>query len=139
MSLSSPFIKRPVATSLIAIAFLLLGIVAYVKLPVAALPQVDFPTLQVSASLPGASPETMASNVATPLERQFSLIQGISQMTSVSSLGSTNITLQFALSRKIDAAAADVLAAINAASGQLPTNLPSAPSFRKVNPADARS
>jgi HAE1 family hydrophobic/amphiphilic exporter-1 len=137
LSLSSPFIKRPVATSLIAIAFLLLGIVAYIKLPVAALPQVDFPTLQVTANLPGASPETMASNVATPLERQFSLIQGISQMTSVSSLGSTSITLQFALSRQIDSAAADVLAAINAASGQLPTNLPSAPSFRKVNPADA--
>ena len=137
MNISSPFIKRPVATSLIAIAFLLLGIVAYIKLPVAALPQVDFPTLQVSANLPGASPETMASNVATPLERQFSLIQGVSQMTSVSSLGSSTITLQFALNRQIDAAAADVLAAINAASGQLPTNLPSAPSFRKVNPADA--
>ncbi len=137
LSLSSPFIKRPVATSLIAIAFLLLGLVAYLKLPVAALPQVDFPTLQVSANLPGASPETMASNVATPLERQFSLITGITQMTSVSSLGSTNITVQFALNRKIDSAAADVLAAINAASGQLPTNLPSAPSFRKVNPADA--
>ena len=125
------------ATSLIAIAFLVVGVVAYFNLPVAALPQVDFPTLQVSASLPGASPETMASNVATPLERQFSLIPGVSQMTSVSSLGSTSITLQFELSRNIDAAAQDVQSAINAASGQLPTNLPAAPSFRKVNPADA--
>ncbi len=137
MSLSTPFIRRPVATSLIAMAFLALGIVAYFLLPVAALPNVDFPTLQVSASLPGASPETMASNVATPLERQFATIQGVSQMTSVSSLGSTSITLQFELSRNIDAAAQDVQAAINAASAQLPTNLPSAPTFRKVNPADA--
>ena len=137
MSLSSPFIRRPVATSLIAIAFLLIGIVAYISLPVAALPQVDFPTLQVSASLPGASAETMASNVATPLETQFSLIPGISQMTSVSSLGSTSITLQFELTRNIDAAAEDTLAAIQAASAQLPSNLPSAPSIRKVNPADA--
>ncbi len=137
MSLSSPFIRRPVATSLIAIAFLVVGVVAYFNLPVAALPQVDFPTLQVSASLPGASPETMASNVATPLERQFSLIPGVSQMTSVSSLGTTSITLQFELSRNIDAAAQDVQSAINAASAQLPTNLPAAPSFRKVNPADA--
>jgi hydrophobic/amphiphilic exporter-1 (mainly G- bacteria), HAE1 family len=137
VSLSTPFIKRPVATSLIALAFLALGIVAYFLLPVAALPNVDFPTLQVSASLPGASPETMASNVATPLERQFATIQGVSQMTSVSSLGSTSITLQFELSRNIDAAAQDVQAAINAASAQLPTNLPSAPTFRKVNPADA--
>jgi HAE1 family hydrophobic/amphiphilic exporter-1 len=137
LSLSSPFIQRPVATSLVAIALLLIGIIAYISLPVAALPQVDFPTLQVSASLPGASPDTMASNVATPLERQFSLIPGVSQMTSVSSLGTTSITLQFELSRNIDAAAQDVQSAINAASGQLPTNLPSAPSFRKVNPADA--
>ncbi len=137
MSLSSPFIRRPVATSLIAIAFLVLGIVAYFLLPVAALPNVDFPTLQVSASLPGASPETMASNVATPLERQFATIQGVSQMTSVSSLGQTSITLQFDLSRNIDAAAQDVQQAINAASGQLPTDLPSAPTFRRVNPADA--
>jgi HAE1 family hydrophobic/amphiphilic exporter-1 len=126
-----------VATSLIAVAFLVLGVVAYFMLPVAALPSVDFPTLQVSASLPGASPETTASNIATPLERQFATIQGVSQMTSVSTLGSTSITLQFDLSRNIDAAAQDVQAAINAASGQLPTNLPSAPSFRRVNPADA--
>ena len=137
MSLSAPFIRRPVATSLVAIAFLLVGIAAYLNLPVAALPQVDFPTLQVNANLPGASPETMASNVATPLERQFSLIPGVTQLTSNSSLGSTSVTLQFQLSRNIDGAAQDVQAAINAASGQLPTNLPSAPSIRKVNPADA--
>ncbi|MDB5479728.1 MAG: acriflavine resistance protein [Caulobacteraceae bacterium] len=137
MSISAPFIRRPVATSLLAIAFLALGIVAYFLLPVAALPNVDFPTIQVSASLPGASPETMASNVATPLERQFATVQGITQMTSVSSLGTTSITLQFDLSRNIDAAAQDVQAAINAASGQLPTNLPAPPFFRKVNPADA--
>ena len=137
MSISGVFIRRPVATSLIAAAFLVLGVVAYFQLPVAALPQVDFPTIQVSANLPGASPETMASNVATPLERQFSLISGVSQMTSSSSLGATQITLQFDLSRNIDSAAQDVQAAINAAGGQLPTNLPSPPSFRKVNPADA--
>ncbi len=137
MSVSSVFIRRPVATSLVAIACLVVGIVAYFNLPVAALPQVDFPTLQVNANLPGASPETMASNVATPLERQFSLIPGVTQLTSNSSLGSTSITLQFQLSRNIDGAAQDVQAAINAASGQLPTNLPSAPSIRKVNPADA--
>ena len=137
MNISAPFIKRPVATSLIAAAFLVFGIVAYLNLPVAALPQVDFPTIQVSAALPGASPETMASNVATPLERQFSLITGISQMTSVSANGSTQVTLQFELSRNIDAAAQDVQSAINAASAQLPSNLPAAPSFRKVNPSDA--
>jgi HAE1 family hydrophobic/amphiphilic exporter-1 len=137
VSLSSPFIRRPVATSLIAVACLVFGIVAFFNLPVAALPEVDFPTVQISANLPGASPETMASNVATPLERQFSLITGITQMTSVSSYGSTSITLQFELSRNIDAASQDVQAAINAASGQLPTNLPSSPTIRKVNPADA--
>ncbi len=137
MNPSAGFICRPVATALLAIAMLLLGIVAYPLLPVAPLPQVDFPTIQVSATLPGASPETMASNVATPLERQFSLIPGLDQMTSTSALGSAQITLQFGLSRNIDAAATDVQAAINAASGQLPTNLPSPPSYRKVNPADA--
>ena len=137
MSLSSPFIRRPVATSLIAAAMFVFGVVAFVNLPVAALPQVDFPTIQVSASLPGASPETMASNVATPLERQFSLIAGITQLTSSSAQGSTQITLQFDLSRDINSCAQDVQSAINAASGQLPTNLPSTPSFRKVNPADA--
>ncbi|HEY0297003.1 MAG TPA: efflux RND transporter permease subunit, partial [Bordetella sp.] len=137
MSLSSPFIRRPVATALIAIAFLLVGIGGYVNLPVAALPNVDFPTIQVSAQLPGASPETMASNVATPLERQFSLITGISQMTSVSSLGSTSITLQFELTQNINTDFEQIQAAITAASAQLPSNLPSAPTLRQVNPADA--
>jgi HAE1 family hydrophobic/amphiphilic exporter-1 len=136
LSLSSPFIQRPIATSLLAAAFLLVGLVCYVQLPVSALPQVDFPTLQVSASLPGASPETMASNVATPLERQLSLIQGITQMTSSSALGSTSIVLQFELSRNIDGAAQDTQAAVQAAAGQLPTNLPAPPTIRKVNPAD---
>jgi HAE1 family hydrophobic/amphiphilic exporter-1 len=137
VSISSPFIRRPVATSLIAAAILVFGIVAYFNLPVAALPQVDFPTLQVSANLPGASPETMASNVATPLERQFSQIAGVTQMTSSSTNGSTSVTLQFDLSRNIDSAAQDVQAAISAAGGQLPTNLPSPPTIRKVNPADS--
>ena len=137
MNPSAGFIRRPVATALLAVAMLLLGVVAYPLLPVAPLPQVDFPTIQVSASLPGASPETMASNVATPLERQFSLIPGLDQMTSTSALGSAQITLQFNLTRNIDAAATDVQAAINAAGGQLPTNLPSPPTYRKVNPADA--
>ncbi|WP_158931617.1 efflux RND transporter permease subunit [Acidisphaera sp. S103] len=137
MSLSSPFIHRPVATTLIALAFLLVGIAGYVSLPVAALPNVDFPTVQVSVTLPGASPETMASNVATPLERQFSLIPGISQMTSVSSLGSTAITLQFELTQDINTDFEQIQAAITAASAQLPSNLPSAPSLREVNPSDA--
>ena len=137
MNPSAGFIRRPIATALLAVALLLLGIVAYPLLPVAPLPQVDFPTIQVSGSLPGASPETMASNVATPLERQFSLIPGLDQMTSTSATGSTQITLQFNLTRSIDTAATDVQAAINAAGGQLPTNLPSPPSYRKVNPADA--
>ena len=136
MNISAPFIRRPIATSLIATALLVLGIIAYVHLPVAALPQVDAPTIQINANLPGASPETMASNVATPLERQLSQIAGITQMTSNSSLGSTQITLQFELDRNIDAAAQDVQAAINAAGGQLPNNLPSPPFMRKVNPAD---
>jgi len=137
VSLSSPFIRRPVATSLIAAAIFVFGLVAYFNLPTAALPQVDFPTISVSASLPGASPETMASNVATPLERQFSAIPGVTQMTSSSSYGSTSVTLQFDLSRNIDAAAQDVQTAVSAAGGQLPTNLPSPPTIRKVNPADA--
>jgi HAE1 family hydrophobic/amphiphilic exporter-1 len=137
VNLSSPFIRRPVATSLIAAAILVFGIVAYFNLPVAALPQVDFPTIQVNANLPGASPETVASNIATPLERQLSLIPGVTQMTSVSANGSTSITIQFELSRNIDSAAQDVQSAINAAGGQLPTNLPSPPTIRKVNPADS--
>ncbi len=137
MNLSSPFIRRPVATTLMALAVLLVGIVGYRSLPVAPLPQVDFPTLQISTSLPGASPETMASNVATPLERQFSLIPGIAQMTSVSSLGTTSITLQFELTQNLDSDFEQVQAAINAASAQLPSNLPAQPTIRRVNPADA--
>jgi multidrug efflux pump len=137
MSLSSPFIRRPVGTTLLSIAIALAGAVAYNFLPVSPLPQVDYPSIQVSAALPGASPETMASSVATPLERQFSRIASVTEMTSSSSLGSTNITILFDLNRNIDAAARDVQAAINAASGYLPTNLPALPSYKKVNPADA--
>ncbi|MGZ3346182.1 MAG: efflux RND transporter permease subunit [Caulobacteraceae bacterium] len=136
MSISSPFIKRPVATSLLAAAFLLVGVVCYFQLPVSALPQVDFPTIQVGAGLPGASPETMASNVAAPLERQLSQIPGLTQMTSGSQLGGAQVVLQFELSRNLDGAAQDVQTAVNAAAGQLPTNLPSPPNIRKVNPAD---
>ncbi|MET0427240.1 MAG: efflux RND transporter permease subunit, partial [Microvirga sp.] len=134
--ISAPFIRYPVATTLIMVGILFVGLVAYPFLPVAPLPQVDFPTIQVSASLPGANPETMASSVAQPLERQFSQINGVSQMSSTSGLGSTSITVQFDLDRDIDAAAQDIQAAINAASGQLPKNLPSPPTYRKVNPAD---
>jgi hydrophobe/amphiphile efflux-1 (HAE1) family protein len=134
---SAPFIRRPVATSLISLAILLAGAVAFRFLPVAPLPQVDFPTINVYADLPGASPETMASAVATPLERQFSRIASVTQMVSTSQLGNTNITLQFDLNRNIDAAARDVQAAINAARGQLPADLPSQPGYWKVNPADA--
>ncbi|HTJ87991.1 MAG TPA: multidrug efflux RND transporter permease subunit [Terriglobales bacterium] len=137
MSVSSPFIKRPVGTSLLTVGVLLAGILAFQFLPVAPLPQVEFPVISVSASLPGASPETMASAVATPLERQFGRIAGISQMTSTSQIGSTNISLQFDLDRNIDAAGRDVQAAINAARSQLPSYLPGNPSYRKVNPADA--
>jgi multidrug efflux pump len=137
MSLSSPFIRRPVGTTLLSIAIALAGAVAYGFLPVSPLPQVDYPSVQVSASLPGASPEIMASAVATPLERQFSRIASVTEMTSSSSLGSANITILFDLNRNIDAAARDVQAAINAAAGYLPTNLPALPSYRKVNPADA--
>ncbi|HEY7087184.1 MAG TPA: multidrug efflux RND transporter permease subunit [Tepidisphaeraceae bacterium] len=137
MSISAPFIRRPVATTLLTLALALAGALAYFFLPVSPLPQVDFPTIQVSSSLPGASPETMASSVATPLERQFGRIAGVTEMTSTSALGSSNITLQFDLNRNIDAAARDVQAAINAARGQLPANLPANPNYRKVNPADA--
>jgi hydrophobe/amphiphile efflux-1 (HAE1) family protein len=137
VSISSPFIQRPIATSLLAAAILLAGILAYTRLPVAPLPRVDFPTIQVSASLPGASPETMASSVATPLERRFGRIAGLSEMTSSSTLGSTSITLQFDLERNVDAAARDVQAAIAAAGGELPPDLPLKPSYRKVNPADS--
>ena len=134
--LSAPFINRPIATTLIMVAVLLVGLVAFPSLPVAPLPQVDFPTIAVSASLPGASPDTMASSVAQPLERQIAQIPGVSQMTSTSSLGATAITVQFDLNRNIDAAANDIQAAINAASGQLPKDLPSPPTYRKVNPSD---
>jgi hydrophobe/amphiphile efflux-1 (HAE1) family protein len=137
MSLSTPFIQRPVATSLLMAGIFLIGVVAFPLLPVAPLPQIDFPTIQVSANLPGASPETMASAVATPLEYQFSQIPGVSQMTSSSVLGSAQITVQFDLGRNIDAAAQDIESAINAAGGQLPKNLPSPPSYKKVNPADS--
>ncbi|HWO01142.1 MAG TPA: multidrug efflux RND transporter permease subunit [Blastocatellia bacterium] len=137
MNISAPFIKRPVGTSLLTIALALAGIIAFFLLPVSPLPQVDFPTISVSANLPGASPETMASSVATPLERQFGRIAGITQMTSTNYLGATNIVLQFDLNRDINGAARDVQGAINAARGQLPANLPNNPSYRKVNPSDA--
>ncbi|HVI88967.1 MAG TPA: multidrug efflux RND transporter permease subunit [Dongiaceae bacterium] len=137
MNISTPFIKRPIATSLLMLGILLAGAVAYPLLPIAPLPQIDFPTISVTAALPGASPETMASTVATPLEQQFSAIPGVSQMTSTSQLGSTQVTVQFDLNRNIDAAAQDVQSAIDAAAGQLPKNLPSPPSYRKVNPADS--
>src|SRR5579862_731324 len=137
MSISTPFIERPIATSLLMLGILFAGVIAYPMLPVAPLPQVDFPTIAVSANLPGASPQTMAASVATPLERQFAQISGVTQLTSTSALGVTSITVQFDLNRNIDAAAQDIEASINAASGQLPKNLPSAPEFWKVNPADA--
>src|SRR6266849_10241087 len=137
MHISRPFIERPVATSLLSAAILLGGAAAYIFLPVAPLPKVDFPTIIVQANLPGASPETMASSVATPLERSFGRIAGITEMTSSSQLGATNIVLQLDLDRDIDAAARDVQAAINAAAGQLPTTLPSLPRYRKTNPTDA--
>jgi hydrophobic/amphiphilic exporter-1 (mainly G- bacteria), HAE1 family len=137
MSISAPFIRRPVATSLLMAGILLVGLVAFPLLPVAPLPQVDFPTIEVSASLPGASPETMASAVATPLEYQIMDIPGVSQLTSQSVLGSTQITVQFDLDRNIDAAAQDIQSAIDAAAGQLPKDLPRPPSYRKINPADS--
>ena len=137
MNVSAAFIGRPIGTTLLSLAILLLGIAVFPLLPVAPLPQVDFPTIQVSANLPGASPETMASSVAQPLERQFSLIAGLSQMTSVNSSGQSQVTLQFDLDRNIDAAAQDVQSAITAAGGQLPTTLPSPPTQRKINPADS--
>ncbi len=137
MSLSRPFIFRPVATTLLTFAVSLAGVLGYFLLPVSPLPQVDFPTIQVSASLPGASPETMAATVATPLERQFGRIAGISEMSSSSTMGACSITMQFELNRNIDAAARDVQAAINAARGQLPPNMPNNPTYRKFNPSDS--
>src|SRR3979411_2768372 len=135
--ISAPFIRYPIGTSLMMAGILFVGLVAYPLLPVAPLPQVDFPTIQVTASLPGASPETMASSVAQPLERQFAQIPGVAQMTSTSYMGTAAVTIQFDLNRSIDGAANDVQAAINAAGGQLPKNLPSPPTYRKVNPADS--
>ncbi len=136
MSISEPFIRRPIATSLLMLGVLVFGILAYTQLPVSALPQVDFPTITVTASYPGASPATMASAIATPLEQQFTAIPSLDQMTSLSGTGTTTITLQFNLSRNIDGAAQDVQTAINAASGLLPKDLPTPPTYRKVNPAD---
>ena len=137
MSISAPFIRRPVGTTLLTAALVLAGVLGFRLLPVAPLPQVDFPTIQIVAGLPGASPETMASAVATPLERQFGRIAGVTEMTSTSFLGATTITLQFDLARDINGAARDVQAAIAAAAGQLPPNMPANPTYRKVNPADA--
>ena len=135
-NVSAPFIKYPIATSLLMVAIMFVGLAAFPRLPVAPLPQIDFPTVQVQALLPGASPETMATSVAQPLERQFALIPGVSLMTSTSSLGTTSITVQFELGRNVDAGAQDIQAAINAAGGELPRNLPNPPTYRKVNPAD---
>ena len=137
MSISEPFIRRPIGTTLLATGLLVIGAITFPMLPIAPLPQVDFPTIQVSTALPGASAETMAASVTTPLERQFSVIAGVTELTSTSSLGVSSITVQFDLNRNIDSAASDVLSAINAAGGQLPTNLPSPPSYKKVNPADS--
>src|SRR6516165_7253375 len=137
MNISAPFIKRPVATTLLTLGVVLAGVIAFRLLPVSPLPQVDFPTISVSAGLPGADPETMATSVASPLERQFGRIAGVTEMTSINTRGSTSITLQFDLDRNIDGAARDVQAAINAARSYLPAALPSNPTYRKVNPADA--
>src|SRR6202046_999445 len=137
MNPSAPFIARPVATTLLTIGVALAGTVAFFLLPVSPLPQVDFPTISVQASLPGASPETMATSVATPLERHLGQIADVTEMTSSSAVGSARITLQFGLDRDIDGAARDVQAAINAARADLPTALKSNPTYRKVNPADA--
>jgi len=136
VNLSAPFINRPIATVLLMVGLLLCGLVTYRLLPVAALPNVNYPTIAVTAQLPGADPQTMASSVATPLEEQFGQIPGIVQMTSSSTLGYSAITLQFDLSRNVDGAAGDVLSAINAAGGQLPPNMTYPPTIRKVNPAD---
>src|SRR6202050_1153539 len=136
MSISTPFIQRPVATTLLLVAVTMAGGIAYTLLPVSALPEVDFPTIMVTASLPGASPDWMAASVATPLEKQFARIAGVTEMTSNSSVGSTQVTLQFDLSRDINSAAREVQAAINSSAGTLPANLPSLPKYRKINPAD---
>src|ERR1700760_2309844 len=137
MNISAPFIARPVATTLLTIGITLAGIFAFFKLPVSPLPQVDFPTISVSAQLPGASPDTVATSVATPLERHLGQIADVSEMTSQSSVGSARVTLQFGLDRNIDGAARDVQAAINGARADLPSALRSNPTYRKFNPSDA--
>src|SRR5271167_841498 len=137
MSISTPFIRRPVATTLFVVAITMAGGIAYTLLPVSALPEVDFPTIFVQAGLPGASPDVMAASVATPLEKQFTRIAGVTEMTSRSTIGATVVILQFDLSRDINAAARDVQAAINASLGFLPSNLPQNPRYRKINPADS--
>src|SRR6267154_2258629 len=137
MNFSAPFVVRPIATTLLMVGVTLLGLVAYVLLPIAGVPQVDIPTIRVSASLPGANAETMATSVATPLERQLALISGVTSISSTSSLGKTSIQVEFDLNRNIDGAAQDVQSAINAAGGQLPKNLPNPPTYEKINPADA--
>ena len=136
MNPSEIFIRRPIATTLIMLGIVVFGVMAYRQLPVSDLPSIDFPTIQVSAGLPGASPETMASSVALPLEKQFATIAGLTSINSTSSLGSTSITLQFDLSRDIDAAAQDVQSMIAKATRQLPPQMPSPPSYQKVNPGD---
>ena len=136
MNVSAPFIRRPVGTSLLTLALALAGIIAFRFLPVSPIPQVEFPTIQVQAALPGASPETMASAVATPLERQFATVAGIDSMTSSSGIGTTNITITFTLERSIDGAAADVQSAVAAALRKLPPGMPAPPTVQKVNPAD---
>src|SRR5258707_1427261 len=137
MNISEPFIRRSVGTSLLAAGLFVVGVVAYRSLPVAAIPRVDFPVISVSASLPGADPATVASSVAAPLERRLGQIAGVSEMTSVSTLGGTSITLQFDLNLNVDRARRDVQAAINASAADLPINLPNPPTYRKINPANA--
>src|SRR6266446_2239135 len=137
MNFSQPFIRRPVGTSLLATGLFLAGIAAYRSMPVAALPRIDFPVISVSASLPGADPATVASSLAAPRERRLGQIAGVSEMTSVSTLGGTSITLQFDLNRSVEGAARDVQAAINAAGPDLPINIPGPPTYRKINPADS--
>src|SRR5438876_4327692 len=136
MNISEPFIRRPIATSLLMAGVIMMGLLGYLLLPISALPPVDFPTIQVTAQYPGAAPDVMVSSVTTPLERQFGQISGLAMMTSVSAFGNTSITLQFNLDRDIDAAAQDVQAAIDSATGVLPKTLPSPPTYSKVNPAD---
>src|SRR4051794_27517440 len=137
MNISAPFIRRPVGTSLLAIGLLLMGLVAYHFLPVAPVPRVDYPVISVSASLPGADPATVASSLAAPLEKRLGQIAGVSELTSISTVGGCSVTIQFDLNRKVDRAARDVQAALNAAATDLPINLPNPPTYRKINPTDA--